>query len=139
VDLYIPEKYEVRSKVVLEPFWIEFSMTRSYWRAVLKNIVGFIPFGIAFGAYFSVARPVPGATLVTIALGLSVSLTIEILQAFLPNRDSGTSDLITNTLGTWIGAASYRALMSSVTQVFPGLRVFAPPQQSTATKEDTRD
>ena len=119
VDLYIPEKYQVMQKIALEPFWTEFSMTRSYWSAALKNIVGFIPFGIAFGAYFSVARPVRRATLLTIALGLSVSLAIEILQAFLPNRDSGTSDLITNTFGTWIGAASYRALVPAVAQVFP--------------------
>jgi glycopeptide antibiotics resistance protein len=113
-------------KIALEPFWTEFSMTRSYWSAVLKNIVGFIPFGIAFAAYFSAARPVRRATLAAIALALSVSLTIEILQAFLPNRDSGTSDLITNTLGTWIGAASYRLLMPSVVRVFPQLASLAP-------------
>jgi glycopeptide antibiotics resistance protein len=126
VDLHIPEKYQIMEKIALEPFWTEFSMTRSYWNAALKNVVGFIPFGISFGAYFTVVRPVRRATLAAIALGLSVSLTIEILQAFLPNRDSGTSDLITNALGTWIGAASYRLLMPSVAQVFPTLSIFAP-------------
>ena len=89
---------------------------------------GFVPFGISFAAYFSVARPVRRAALLTIALGLSVSLTIEILQAFLPNRDSGTSDLITNTLGTWIGAASYRGLVPAVAQVFPQLNLTHPRQ-----------
>ena len=126
VDLYIPEKYQVKEKIALQPFWTEFSMTRSYWSAAFKNVIGFIPFGIAFAAYFSVARPVRRATLVTVALGLSVSLTIEILQAFLPNRDSGTSDLITNTLGTWIGAASYRLLLPSVVQVLPQLASLVP-------------
>jgi glycopeptide antibiotics resistance protein len=126
VDLYIPEKYEVEDKIALEPFWTEFSMSRSYWGAVLKNIVGFIPFGICFSAYLSVVHPIKRVVFLTVALGLGVSLTIEILQAFLPNRDSGTSDLITNTLGAWIGAASYRLVIPAMAQVFPRLSAFTP-------------
>jgi VanZ family protein len=126
VNLYIPEKYEVMEKIALEPFWNEFNMSRIYWSSALKNIVGFIPFGISFCSYFSVVRPVKRATLLTVALGLCVSLTIEILQAFLPNRDSGTTDLITNTLGTWAGAASYRVLMPAVAQAVPWSSIFAP-------------
>src|SRR5262249_54769687 len=102
VNLDIPEKYVVLDKVFLDPFWREFSMSRGYWRGVLKNIVGFIPFGCCFYARLSL-RKVPRAALATVVLGTLVSLTIEILQGYLPTRNSGTTDLFTNTLGTYIG------------------------------------
>ena len=119
VDLYIPETYQVLDKIVLEPFWIEFSMTRSYWGAVLKNIVGFIPVGFCFYPYLSSFLSRKRAVFFTIALGTAVSLTIEILQAFLPTRESGTTDLITNTLGTCIGVESYRLLTPILARLFP--------------------
>ena len=129
VDLYIPEKYTVMNQIFLEPLRTEFSMTRSYWGAAVKNIVGFIPFGFCVYAYMATVLSIKRATLVTVALGGAVSLTIEILQAYLPTRDSGTTDLITNTLGTWIGAVSYGLLAPTLARIFPGLPFSAPPHQ----------
>jgi VanZ family protein len=119
IELFIPEKYQVLHKIVLEPVWNEFQMSRSYWSAALKNVVGFIPFGFCFYTYLATVRPVRRLTLITVAVGATVSLTIEILQVFLPTRDSGTTDLITNTLGTWVGVASYRLLVPSLVRFFP--------------------
>jgi glycopeptide antibiotics resistance protein len=119
VDLYIPARYKVMDKLFLEPFWTEFSMSWSFWEAALKNIVGFIPFGFCFYAYLVAVLPVKRATLVTVALGAAVSFTIEILQAFLPTRDSGTTDIITNTLGSWVGVALYRLLIPALARLFP--------------------
>jgi len=119
VDLYIPAKYKVMDKLFLEPLWTEFNMSWGFWDGVLKNIVGFIPFGFCFYAYLVAVLPVKRATLVTVALGTAVSLTIEILQAFLPTRDSGTTDLITNTLGAWAGVALYKLSIPILTRVFP--------------------
>jgi hypothetical protein len=119
MDLYIPERYKVMDKFFLEPFWTEFGMSWSYWRGVLKNIVGLIPFGFCFYAYLAAVLPIRRAALVTVALGTAVSLTIEILQAFLPTRESGTTDLFTNTLGSWVGVASYRLLIPALARSLP--------------------
>ncbi len=108
-DLYIPDRYLVLDQALLRPFWKEFHPNWwSYWRDVLVNIAGFVPFGFLFCAYFSLAGRIKRLTLVTILLGFTVSLTIETLQSFLPTRDSGTTDLITNTLGTCFGVWLYR-------------------------------
>jgi VanZ like protein/concanavalin A-like lectin/glucanase superfamily protein len=109
VNLYIPKKYMVLDPVFLEPFWREFSMSRSYWSSVVKNIVGFIPFGLCFYPLL-LLRKIRRPALVTVLLGTLVSFTIEFLQAYLPTRDSGTSDLITNTLGTYMGVTAFRAI-----------------------------
>jgi hypothetical protein len=117
-NLHIPKQYEVIDKIALEPFWEEFDFSRSYWSGNLKNIIGFIPFGFCFAAWLSMAHRTKRVTLLTVALGALVSLTIEIFQIYLPTRDSGTTDLITNTISTWLGVVCYRAFSRS----YPRLR-----------------
>jgi hypothetical protein len=107
-DLYIPEKYVVLDQILLEPFWKEFNLSWGYWMEVLKNVAGFMPLGFCFYAYL--LHRIKRAALVTVILGGTVSLTIEALQAYLPTRDSGMTDIITNTLGTYLGVLSYRTL-----------------------------
>jgi glycopeptide antibiotics resistance protein len=109
-ELYIPGNYTVVDQVFLRPLWEEFDFTRSYWSGNLKNVVGFIPTGFCFYAYLLASWPAKRALLITVVLGFLVSLTIEVLQAYLPTRDSGTTDLITNTLGTYAGVLCYRLL-----------------------------
>jgi hypothetical protein len=107
-DLLIPERFFVLHEQFLKPFWEEFYGGWSYWRNICINIAGFIPLGFFFFAYLSLARRAAHPAAVTIALGLFVSLTIEVLQTFLPTRESGTTDLITNTLGTAVGVIAFR-------------------------------
>jgi hypothetical protein len=103
-DLHIPEWFFVLHEQFLERPWDEFRPDWNYWKDLGINIVGFIPLGVFFCAYFSSMQTTRRAMLFTIAFGFAVSLTIEVLQAFLPTRDSGMTDLITNTFGTALGA-----------------------------------
>jgi hypothetical protein len=103
IELHIPEKYMILNEKFLEPPWREFSLRWGYWKDALINIGGFIPFGFFFFALLSLVRPISRPALVTVLLGATVSLTIEVLQSYLPTRDSGMTDLITNTLGTGLG------------------------------------
>jgi hypothetical protein len=107
-DLDIPERYQVVDEVFLKPFWEGVEPGWGYWSDVLVNIAGFVPFGFLFCAYFSLSGRTKRPVLVTILLGFAVSLTIESLQWFLPTRDSDSTDVITNTLGTCYGVWLYR-------------------------------
>ena len=107
-DLYIPDRYLLVNAVFLEPFWEAFDTGWGYWQDVLVNIAGFVPFGFLVCAYLSLARKTRRPALVTIILGFAVSLAIESLQAFLPTRDSDTTDVITNTMGTCLGVGLYQ-------------------------------
>ena len=109
IDLYIPDHYLVVHQTLLESPWREFHTQKTYLKNALINVAGFVPLGFCFGAYFIAVRQIKHGILATIVFGAIVSLTIEILQAYLPTRDSGVTDLITNTFGTSVGVALYRA------------------------------
>jgi VanZ family protein len=106
--LTIPSRYFILHPGFFLTPWREYKPTWSYWLDVGINIAGFIPFGFCIVAYLSSIRRINRASAITIILGFTVSLTIETLQAYLPMRSSGMTDLITNTLGTATGVMFYR-------------------------------
>ena len=108
-DLIIPTHYFILHPAFMLPPWREYHPTWSYWRDIVVNVAGFVPFGFCAFAYLSLTRVVKHSGATTVIVGLFTSLTIELLQAFLPTRSSGTTDLITNTLGTAIGVMLCRS------------------------------
>jgi hypothetical protein len=118
-DLTIPARYCVLHPAFLRPWRSPFDqpgflrMAWSYRDDIALNIVGFIPVGFVFMAYFSSVRGMRWSSLSVICIGFALSFTIEALQRFLPTRDSGMTDLVTNTAGTIIGVALYHVPWSS--------------------------
>jgi hypothetical protein len=106
-DLYIPPRYMVLRKTLLDPVWRAFNWKWGFWQDAAINVGGFIPAGCFFCAWFGAlgfTRPV----IRTVVFGAGLSLLIEVTQRFLPSRDSSMDDVINNTLGTMIGALLYR-------------------------------
>jgi hypothetical protein len=109
IDLAIPVRYLVLQSPFLAVPWRHFHMTPSYWEDAAVNIAGFIPLGYFLVAYLSTVRATRARAATAVLLGFLTSLVIESLQAYLPTRDSGMNDLITNTLGTVLGVLLYRS------------------------------
>jgi hypothetical protein len=123
VDLYLPDRYVIVHEKFLESPWQEFHLHWGYWKNVLINVGGFIPLGFFFCAYITLTGGLSRPALTTLVIGASVSLTIEVLQSYLPTRDSGTTDLITNTLGTGLGILLYRWKAALLRQAIYNIRV----------------
>jgi VanZ family protein len=103
-DIMIPKSFAVFHKPMLLLPWQEFSPTWNYVNDVLRNIAGFVPLGLLLCACLWEKRGPSQAFWLTILFGGSLSLVIEILQAYIPRRSSGVTDIITNTLGAAVGA-----------------------------------
>ena len=113
-SLMIPAHYRVLHNPFLQPPWEHYRDRWSaahfwpYWLDAAVNVAGFIPVGFVFMAYLRGVKMYRHPVVSTILIGFALSLTIEVLQAFLPTRNSGMTDLITNTAGTAAGAFLYR-------------------------------
>jgi VanZ family protein len=51
--------------------------------------------------------------MITVLLGFVFSLAIELLQVYLPTRDSSLLDLICNVVGTLIGVIIFHTILSA--------------------------
>ncbi len=103
VSLSIPERYVIAQPAFLESPWRLHDGTSDDVKDILVNIGGFVPFGFTLSALLSLRGRSRWIGANTVLAGLLVSLTIEVLQAYLPTRNSDFRDVLTNVLGTWLG------------------------------------
>jgi VanZ family protein len=106
-DLVIPKHYFIFDQGFLTPFWKEYRANWDYVKDIAINVFGLVPLGFCFAALIAWLLGRERSFLYTTIFGFFISFTIEVLQAFIPTRISGTTDLITNTTGTAFGAWLY--------------------------------
>lgn len=118
-DISIPATFHVLKKNVLRSPRKEEYFHRSFILDVVINILGFLPFGFFFAAWLRNGDGLPRKSHVFLLaiLGGGTSLTIEILQIYLPTRTSSLSDVICNIFGTILGVYLLRWIL-----LFPSYR-----------------
>ncbi len=132
-DLEIPKNFSVPHKAILTSPVKEFEANRGYAEDVVQNIAGFVPLGFVVCIYLASTKSRQRAFLYTILAGGSLSLAIEILQAYIPRRNSGTTDIITNTLGAAVGAAIADSIL--VRRILTRIRLI-PVEENPALRKD---
>jgi hypothetical protein len=91
-----------------------FKISWYFVQNVMINILGFVPLGyFLMGFLLAVPHPSrlhqPRVAVLVILLSAALSLMVEVLQIYLPSRDSSLVDVLANTLGTGLGVVLYLA------------------------------
>jgi VanZ family protein len=103
--LEIPLKMHTLKREILTPARSISKFNRSFVKDIVLNLMGFIPLGLVLSITFIKLGGTFKKNNILISVGLcfTLSLAIEIAQAWIPSRSSHMLDLILNTLGGLIG------------------------------------
>lgn len=112
-DLLMPPRFNAFQREILVPPWKDFRLNLSYFKDIMTNILGFIPFGFFIFGYLYERRITSGLhlSLLSIFIGGLLSLTIELIQVYLPDWNSQLMDVLTNTMGTALGALLFHVYL----------------------------
>jgi hypothetical protein len=106
-DLRIPKRFQLLDEIFLASPMRTFYMGWGYWKDFLINVLGFLPLGFILSALGKRFLPATRAAIYAALAGCIVSLMIEILQSHLPTRHSDFTDVLTNSVGSCVGAWLY--------------------------------
>jgi glycopeptide antibiotics resistance protein len=111
--LSIPKIFQHPKQAILEPPWQDFYFNGSFITDAIINILGFIPLGLITCTYLLNIMPYlkrkNTTYLIVFIFCCSLTFSIELLQIYLPSRQSQLGDVLFNTLGTILGIAVYHA------------------------------
>jgi glycopeptide antibiotics resistance protein len=101
-----PFRFDFGASYVLHtsPFLLGSSVKRPTLTDFFLNVLLFVPFGFSLCAKLHKRGSNRWTSLLlALAVGAGASYTVELLQFFIPGRDSGWSDVISNTTGSAAG------------------------------------
>jgi hypothetical protein len=102
--LEIPRRLQALGRRVLAPIFIPGETRRLIVQDSVLNLFGFMPFGFSAALLLRPGiRSKLTLFLITTLAGFLLSLFIEVVQAWIPSRDSSLRDLLLNTVGTPLG------------------------------------
>jgi VanZ family protein len=109
VDLTLPRRFRTVDQLRFQSGASEKRFDNTSRNDAVLNVLGFVPLGWVAAWFWMVL--VRGKSFVPAAVmtGIAASFVIEFFQSYLPTRYSGTTDLITNSIGTCFGVAAYLA------------------------------
>jgi VanZ family protein len=129
--LEIPKFFYTPHKPFLQTPAQEFQLSWDYLGDVTQNILGFVPLGLVVCAYFAWRNRRWQSVVYTTAACGALSLVVEVSQYFIPQRASGITDIITNTLGAALGAMLAETRL--IRRILQGLHVL--PRTSSSLEE----
>jgi glycopeptide antibiotics resistance protein len=108
--LNIPKEMKIWERKILVPPWQDFKFEQNNVEDILINVIGFMPLGFFLFATMNRldGNPMKHGILITVMVCFILSLSIEIVQAWIPSRSSSMTDLISNTFGGWIGSITFK-------------------------------
>ncbi len=114
-DIEFSEAFRPLKRIILMLPWQDFRLSPLYLEDVVVNILGFVPFGFFFAALLLNSGSISKrrAYVLTLVLGGTISLGIELTQAFLPTRNSNLRDLLCNVFGTALGMLVFSTRLRS--------------------------
>lgn len=71
---------------------------------MLENVLGYLPLGVLLALRLGLSTSRGVAVTVTLLAAALLSLSLEMIQVFVPGRNSSATDLLMNTIGTFVGA-----------------------------------
>jgi hypothetical protein len=104
--LRVPRYFRPPLREILIPPWRDFQVKRTYLLDMLLNILGFIPFGLSFAVWSSRSFGLSSCKAIsyTVFFSAVLSCSIELLQVWIPLRDSQLMDILMNTVGAFVGS-----------------------------------
>jgi VanZ like family len=128
-----PFRFARAAPSVANPFLLGHSPKSLGTRDAFLNMLLFVPYGFGLAAQIQQRRRALRTIAIAFATGALLSYVIEFLQLYIPERDSGWNDVITNSTGALLGAVVFLMCGLAVLQF---LRNFEKAIEAFATRRN---